>query len=351
MSEKLIDAAIEWAFLHWRLLAAFVVWFTPGVLLSAAAPSGVSEVFCLLTGTSILPFAALVRWIDKTYPKWSVLKVEQQPAEENEPYVVHIGTSVGFRDLVGTGDPVLLALKGKAGLLATGVPGSGKTVFVQYLLAMLRLRGAELTILDMKAGGDFRAFAAAGVPVFSGDIVKAVEVLEGAVKKMETRLQEFASVDLNKPNNYWNMPLNERPPLLVYAVDEVQELLETDGASKEEKLLMERASAALRRLVKLGRSAGVFTVVATQKSDGKAIPTSFRDQIDLRVSGRQRTREASRAALGELQEDFPQPHDEEAIPVGVPGRLVIDGISTNPITFQGFYLDEMQLASVLGVNT
>ena len=135
-----------------------------------------------------------------------------------------------------------------------------------------------------------------------------------------------------RQSNYWNYSPDTRPPLYVIAIDEVQELLETNGVTKEQKQRAEHAAALLRSLVKLGRSAGVFVVLSTQKSDATAIPTNLRDQMGLRISGRQFTPEASRAALGSVPDGF-RPDNVDVVPANTPGRMVMVGQGP-PFVFQ-----------------
>lgn len=340
-SEFVVDL-VRWA---WRPLVAVTVCLLPFVLLATIATDLGRLLVVFALGASLYPLAKLFVYVDKHYPQFSPLRFtgdppwKSAPPVETDRYSVHVGNDI-------YGQPVYLSPKEKPGLLATGEPGSGKTVFVKMFLANLRRRGAELTIIDLKNGGDFRPFAAAGVPLVT-DLADAVEALEAGVTKMRERQAEYAKAPEDKPVNFWQMPHSDRGALIVYAIDEVQQILDTTGAPKDEKELMERAARALTSLVKLGRSAGVFTVVATQKSDAKAIPTNFRDQIPVRISGRQNTREAARAALGELRDDDPRPDDFEVLPPGLPGRFVVAGVQPWAFVMQGFYLNDAEIKAVL----
>lgn len=59
-------------------------------------------------------------------------------------------------------------------------------------------------------------------------------------------------------------------------------------------------------VVKKGRSVGICTILATQKSTGDAIPTAIRDVCPVALSFAQRTDEAAVAALGEDIRRYPE---------------------------------------------
>lgn len=240
--------------------------------------------------------------------------------------------------------PIVVDPANRSGLLLTGVPGSGKTATVQYLVASWLTLGAEVVIVDFKDGGDYQAFRNSA-QVLGDDMQGAVVVLRAVERGLRDRLSAARETDAP---NFWNRPISERPPLVVLVLDEVQELLETSGVSNERKVLAQEAQSLLKTVLKRGRAAGVFTVLATQKADASAIPTSIRDQVSIRISGEQKTREASRAALGELRENEPAPHDPVVIPPGTSGRLIIAGDRPVATVFQAFYLPGSALRASLG---
>lgn len=228
------------------------------------------------------------------------------------------------------GEPVYLAPHNKSALLLTGEPGSGKSVLLLRLLRSWKQSGAIIRVADFKRSGDFDELGTDDVPVLGDDLDAAISMLEKAKAVIDTRVSEMAELG---QSNYWKYPPNGRPPLYVITIDEVQELLETNGVEKERKQRADRASSLLRSLIKLGRSAGIFVVLGTQKSDTSAIPSSLRDQMGIRISGRQTTLEGSKAALGSLPDDAHRPDNPNVIPPDAPGRMVMVG-QKMPIVFQ-----------------
>ena len=227
------------------------------------------------------------------------------------------------------GEEVHLDPHNKSALLLTGESGSGKSVLLLRLLRSWKKSGAIVHIADFKRSGDFDDLGADGCPVLGDDVDAVITMLEKARDVIDGRVVRMAEL---QQSNYWNYQPDARPPLYVVAIDEVQELLETSGVTKEQKQKAGHAAALLRSLVKLGRSAGVFVVLSPQKSDATAIPTNLRDQMGLRISGRQFTPEASKAALGSVPDGF-RPDDTDVVPANTPGRMVMVGQGA-PFVFQ-----------------
>jgi DNA segregation ATPase FtsK/SpoIIIE, S-DNA-T family len=78
-------------------------------------------------------------------------------------------------------------------------------------------------------------------------------------------------------------------------------------------------------IVKKGRSVGICTILATQKSTGDAIPTAIRDVCPVAMSFAQRTDEAAVAALGADIRHFPEANPvalQDPVYVGVASMVV-----------------------------
>lgn len=229
------------------------------------------------------------------------------------------------------GNAVMLKPSNKSGLMVSGLPGSGKTVTMLRILEQWRAAGAVIRIADFKDGGDYQSFDA---PI-GDDIERTIVMLEDAMKEMSERGEAMKRLGIK---NYWDV--QNRPPLYVVVVDECQELFETSGVDKRTKELAEKARTLVRSLVKRGRSRGMFMCLLTQKPDATAIPTNIRDICELKISGRQATPEASKAALGNLPVEGMRPNEDQAIPPKAAGRMVLAGQESDLVLFQTAPLPE-----------
>ena len=234
------------------------------------------------------------------------------------------------------GKDVWLKPSNKAGMLISGLPGSGKTVTMLRILEEWRAAGAVIRIADYKDGGDYQSFAAPEHPVIGGDMERTIAMLEDALREMDRRSDDMKRYGVM---NYWDA--QRRPPLYVVVIDECQELFETSGVDRRTKALAEKARTLVRSLVKRGRSRGMFVCLLTQKPDSTAIPTNIRDVCELKISGRQSTRQSSEAALGNLPVEGMRPNEDQVIPPNAAGRMIFVGQESNPVLFQTAPLPEL----------
>lgn len=222
------------------------------------------------------------------------------------------------------GNDICLSLENKAGVLVSGVPGSGKSAVIIRVTAELLASGAQVHLVDLKGGGDYQAVAP-WCRSTAFDLDGALRVLHRVDNELRRRVKELTAAG---EANYWRWPAEARPPLLVLIVDEVQE-----GCVAFDKQEKDKATEFARRLtsvVKRGRSAGVAVIIGSQKVTADALPTGLRDVLEVRVCGRQLSAEAARAAMGVLPDDGPRP---DRLPAGVPGRMVLAGAG-DPFVFQ-----------------
>lgn len=188
------------------------------------------------------------------------------------PYTAVLG-------LEGNGTPLLVRLTAPdvSHILIAGTTGSGKTALARTLLTSLAMHNrqteVQLVLIDPKGRG-FGPLAR--LPHVLGEVVSdvaaAVERLRWVVQEMERRDHEGIS-----------------RPLLVVAVDELADLLQTGGAPVE---------AMLTRLSQRGREAGVHLVACTQKPTAALIGGAMKANFPVRLVGAVASRDEARYAAG-----------------------------------------------------
>jgi S-DNA-T family DNA segregation ATPase FtsK/SpoIIIE len=177
------------------------------------------------------------------------------------------------------GTPLLLRLTAPdvAHVLIAGTTGSGKTALARTLLTSLtmhnRQHAVQLVLIDPKG----RGFAPLAVlpHVLSeviSEVTAAIERLRWLVQEMERRDRAGLST-----------------PVLVVAVDELADLLQTGGSAVE---------AMLTRLSQRGREAGIHLVACTQKPTAALIGGAMKANFPVRLVGAVASRDEARYATG-----------------------------------------------------
>lgn len=198
------------------------------------------------------------------------------------------------------GRPRSLDLRNISGVVVGGVPGSGKTAAMTALVSgLLTSESVALAVIDGKGGTDWdwvepRAslFAKDGL-----DDLNLVQVIDGIVDLMRYRLA--TQKDLRGSSNFWDLPLSPSSPAVILLIDECQTIFDMRGPSKENRDRASHACAQVEKLVRLGRAAGIITILMTQKPTVDSLPSAIRDNASLRVAFRVATSAAEESILGD----------------------------------------------------
>ncbi|MCB0065338.1 MAG: DNA translocase FtsK, partial [Caldilineaceae bacterium] len=180
----------------------------------------------------------------------------------------------------GNGTPLLLRMTAPdvAHLLVAGTTGSGKTALVRTLLTSLtmynRQHELQLVLIDPKGGRGFGPITQ--LPHILGEMAVSVP---DAVARLRWLVHEMERRDREKVSQ----------PVLVVAVDELADLLQTGGREVE---------ALLTRLSQRGREAGIHLVAATQKPTAALIGAAMKANFPVRLVGAVASREEARYASG-----------------------------------------------------
>lgn len=169
-------------------------------------------------------------------------------------------------------------------ILLGGSTGSGKSVLLKLLIMQCVEKDAEVFIADFKGGVDF-------LPVWHErcNIITEenplLEVLTELVNELENRKQVFREYGCANISEYSkiNAPQIKR---IVFACDEVAEVLDKTGLSKEAKELVTQIEGKLSIIARQGRAFGIHLILATQRPDANILAGQIRNNIDFRVCGR-----------------------------------------------------------------
>lgn len=167
------------------------------------------------------------------------------------------------------------------GVVVAGLPGSGKSNLVHLLVAhLVGIVGAKVYLIDPKlvelAGWKVRATR------FGTSQEDAINILDEVVVAMEERYRELERLGER------TIGIDMAPMLVV--IEEVTALLVGQRTKVIEELL--------RRVMMMGRAAGVLVVLVAQRPGVDTIPASLRDLAETRIAFRTSTPDMSDIILG-----------------------------------------------------
>ena len=225
--------------------------------------------------------------------------------------------------------PVTVNLAHIPHILLGGSTGSGKSVLLKLLLMQALHKGAEVYITDFKGGVDFpKVWHEKCRMCFTEENLRYT--LDQLVAVLEYRKNAFKA--LGCPNIDAYNEIAERPlQRLIFACDEVAEMLDKTGADSERKKLLAQIENKLSTIARQGRAFGIHLILATQRPDATIIPGQIRNNMDLRVCGR------ADSVLSQIILD--NTSAAEQIPKDARGRF----ITGDGTVFQGYLFDEGQL--------
>lgn len=284
-----------------------------------------------------------------------------------DPLSVMVGGSVPpappdvKRILLGKSDSgqwTMLPMTDRNGLMCGAESGGGKTATVNALLAGWAQHACvQIACVDGKAGADYTWLEArAQLLLPTVDRQAAVEALEPYRQELNRRTallrREFdrwrnaGAEGGAPPTSFWHCPATPDFPLIVIIVDECQVFL-SGAKTKEEKAFEAQLTGVLADLLNRGRSAGIFTILATQKPTTDSVPSVLRDKVTTRLVGRLSTAESVRAALGRM------PVEGEPDPLTLPqrpGMVIVASESGELVIARSWYVPPDELVR-LGIRT
>ena len=225
--------------------------------------------------------------------------------------------------------PVTVNLTHIPHILLGGSTGSGKSVLLKLLLMQALRKGAEVYIADFKGGVDFPKVwhQKCRMCFAEEDLCNILDQLVEELERRKSALKALGCPNIDAYNEIAERPLQR----LIFACDEVAEVLDKTGRSKEDKELLAQIENRLSTIARLGRAFGIHLILATQRPDANIIPGQIKNNMDFRVCGR------ADSVLSQIILD--NTSAAEQIPKDARGRF----ITGDGTVFQGYLFDEGQL--------
>lgn len=222
--------------------------------------------------------------------------------------------------------PVVVNLTHIPHILLGGASGSGKSVLLKLLLMQSLHKGAVVCISDFKGGVDFP-------PIWHEKCRMCFEetdllaLLSELVDELERRKMLFRNAECPDIVEY-NKATGQALKRYIFACDEVAEVLDKTGRSKEQKELLSKIESKLSIIARQGRAFGIHLILATQRPDANLIPGQIRTNLGCRICGR------ADVILSQIILD--DATAAEQIPKDARGRFILhDGT-----LFQSYWFDE-----------
>ena len=180
-------------------------------------------------------------------------------------------------------------------LLVAGTTGSGKSVFINTLLASilykfspneLRLILIDPKMLELSVYNDIAHLL---TPVVT-EPKKAIIALKWVCKEMERRYSLMNEENTRSLDGF-NQKVSEKLPYIIVFIDEMADLMMTAGKEVEHYV---------QRLAQMARACGIHLVMATQRPSVDIITGSIKANFPSRISFQVASKYDSRTVLGEI---------------------------------------------------
>ena len=214
-------------------------------------------------------------------------------------------------------------------ILLGGSTGSGKSILLKVLLVQSLKKNIIVSIADFKGGVDFpRVWHDKCKMCFDENtLLTLLTELTDELERRKTLFRDTGSANIGDYNKRSAVPLRRH----IFACDEVAEVLDKTGLTKEQKERIGLIENRLSIIARQGRAFGIHLKLATQRPDANILSGQIRNNIDCRVCGRADT------ILSQIILD--NTTAAEQIPKHKAGRFILhDGT-----VFQGFWADETNI--------
>lgn len=225
-------------------------------------------------------------------------------------------------------DKVMTDLKVTPHILIGGSSGSGKSVLLKLLLMQCVEKGFEIYIADFKGGVDFYGIWKRKCNIITQQ-EKLINCLEYIVEELNSRKQLFIDCECANIEQY-NKLTDYNFHRIVFACDEIAELLDKTGLDKESKVQIAKIESLLSTIARQGRAFGIHLILATQRPDADILKGQIKNNVDFRICGR------ADKVLSQIILD--NPDGAEKIPKDKQGIF----LTNTGVLFKAYYFDDSE---------
>lgn len=229
---------------------------------------------------------------------------------------------------VGALEDIIFDLNRVPHLLAAGETGSGKSVILRSILWQFINQASRVYMFDFKGGVEFGLDYEKYGEVVT-DRKRALQILEEMVEENDLRLALFRRMRVKNIVEY-NRKTGKNLCRIGVFCDELAEMMDKKGASKEEKELMTQIEGKLSTLARLSRATGINLILGMQRPDANVLTGQIKNNVSIRISGRFADKTASEIVLGNTEACH--------IP-DIKGRFLYK-VGNETQEFQAYYFDD-----------
>lgn len=185
-------------------------------------------------------------------------------------------------------------------ILVAGGTGSGKSVFISFLILEFLKRSSKIYIADPKNSDLGSLDYYLGNDQVATNPNNIARIVRLAVTEMQERY------DVMRENFVYGSNFrdhNFRPVFLIF--DEMGSF-RASGTDKNSKAVVNEVMDGIKQIILLGRQAGVFVLVAAQQVSSDTLSTDLRDNLGLRIALGANSSEGYRMVFGSATPE-PQP--------------------------------------------
>lgn len=183
----------------------------------------------------------------------------------------------------GLSDLITVNLTKIPHILIGGSTGSGKSILLKLLLRECAEKDASLYIADFKGGLDFPGWE--HVCHMAYNDVALCSMLRELVGELETRKEVLRHAGCANLQEY-NTKIRHIYKRIIFGCDEIAELLDKTGRTKEDKERIDTIIGYLSTIARQGRAVGIHLILSTQRPDANIMPGQIKNNIDCRICGR-----------------------------------------------------------------